>query len=576
MLLSISNVSKAYGDNQVLNDVSLSISLGQKIGLVGANGVGKSTLLKLIVSELEPDTGAVATASNVEIGYLPQVLAAAADQTIDQLINASQGDLRCMEARLRELEQQMADPNGKLDIVLDEYSQLTEQFERRGGYDLEHRMGQVFAGLGIDHLPRDRAIATLSGGEKSRVGLAALLLRAPDLFLLDEPTNHLDFAALEWLEEYLQGYQGGLLVVSHDRLFLNRTVNTIVEIVEHSREAKAYTGNYDFYAELKIQERAKWVESYWLQQEEIWELRKAIKGKAYRVAPNRAPRDGDKMAYDFKAGRIDGVISRNIRAAEEKLRRIEEDAIPKPPQELSINPDFDPRTLTTKTPITVSQVSKAYGEQVLLDQVGFTLEPRSRVVIVGPNGAGKSTLLKIMSGIQRPDSGDVIMASSVVLGHLDQEQETLVERGILFDAYRADRVGEFEEFKAELLKYGLFVWQDLGKPVANLSVGQKRKLQIAMLIAQQANLLLLDEPTNHISLDVLEEFETALLNFPGPILAVSHDRRFIQRFADEIWELRDGRLTRYLGGWDEYRRRTVNGFAERIERIVAYDSVATT
>lgn len=542
MLLAIDNISKAYGDNQVLNQVSFTLDAGQKIGLVGANGVGKSTLLKIIVGEVEPDGGRVSLHSAGEVGYLPQVLAVVDQQTIAQLIDSAQGHLTKIEARLREIEQIMTAANGELATLLVEYSTLTEEFERRGGYELAHRIEVVFAGLGIDHLPRDRTIATLSGGEKSRVGLAALLLGSPDLLLLDEPTNHLDFVALEWLERYLHDFRGGLLVVSHDRQFLNQTVQTIVEIDEHTKEAAQYAGNYDFYAQAKVQARAKWIESYWAQQEEIWELRKLIKAKSRQNPFARPPRDNDKFAYTFKAEKLQSSISRNMRNAEERLERIEADPIPKPPQVLTINPDFDPQQLVSKTPITVAEVSKAYGAHTVLHEISCTLEPESRIVIIGPNGAGKSTLLKIMAGVEQADTGHVMVAPSVVIGYLDQEQETLPAAQIVFEAYREGRNGDWEEFKAELLGYGLFTWPDLRKKVGALSVGQKRKLQIARLIARHANLLLLDEPTNHISLDVLEEFEEALLNFNGPVVAVSHDRRFIQRFAKDVWEVKDGRL----------------------------------
>ncbi len=552
MYLSIENLSKAYGDNQVLNQVSLTLDAGQKLGLVGANGVGKSTLLKIIVGEVQPDDGQVWLAPGTEVGYLPQVLEAADHQTIQDLILAAQGELVRVEARLRTLEGEMAAANGDLDAVLSEYGRLSELFERRGGYELDYRLDAVLAGLGVDHLPRDRRIGTLSGGEKSRVGLAALLLSAPDLLLLDEPTNHLDFAALTWLEGYLAGVQGGLLVVSHDRHFLNQTVTAIVEIDEHSKEAKQYAGNYDFYAQIKAMERVKWEESYWKQQEEIRELRRLIKTKAHQVGHNRAPRDADKFLYYFKGQQVADTISRNIRAAEEKLRRIEADPIPKPPKSLEISPEFDPAQLASHTPITAQGIRKRYGDQVVLDRVSLEIAADSRVVIVGPNGAGKSTLLRILAGHETPDDGTVQVASSVVLGYLDQEQSTLDPRQTVYEAFRGDRIGDWEELKAELLGYGLFTYPDLGKQVGTLSVGQKRKLQLAMLMAAGANLLLLDEPTNHISLDVLEEFEEALAHFRGPIVAVSHDRRFIQRFAREIWELREGRLIRYLGGWEEY------------------------
>ncbi|MEM7539940.1 MAG: ABC-F family ATP-binding cassette domain-containing protein, partial [Chloroflexota bacterium] len=448
-LLSITNLSKSYGDNQVLNNVSLKIYLGQRVGLVGANGVGKSTLLKIVVDALEPDSGQVLPAPQLDVGYLPQVLEMAERQTIAQLVDVTLGNLRQMEVRLRQLEGEMASAleEDVLAQILAEYSELSEQFERKGGYDLDHRRDQVFEGLGIAHLAQDRLVRTLSGGEKSRVGLAALLLRSPDLLMLDEPTNHLDFTALAWLESYLQSYQGGMLVVSHDRHFLNKTVQSIVEIDEHSREAKVYTGDYDAYAHAKAQERVKWEEAYWQQMEEVWELRRVVKGKARQVAHNRPARDGDKMAYDAKGARVQSAIARNVRAAEEKLRRIAQDPIPKPPQAWTINPEFNPLSLPSKTPLSATQLSKSYTEQTILNDITFSLSNSGRIVIIGPNGAGKSTLLKILGDVVQPDSGEVHRSSSTVIGYLDQEQETLETSGTIFDAYRADRIGEWEDFK---------------------------------------------------------------------------------------------------------------------------------
>ena len=543
-LLTVQNLSKAYGDQQVLNQVSLTLAAGQKVGLVGANGVGKSTLLKIIVGEVAPDGGAWWVAPGADIGYLPQALAAAGDQRIAEFIDAALGSLRQIEQRLRTLEEAMAQPSDDLPALLAEYGALNDEFDRRGGYDLEHRTAEVFAGLAIEHLGLARRVASLSGGEKARVGLAPLLLRAADLLLLDEPTNHLDVATLAWLEGYLQRFTGGLLAVSHDRHFLSQTVSTIVELDEQTKEATVYSGSYDFYAQMKAQARARWEADYAAQQEEIWELRRAIKSDARQVAHNRPPRDGDKFLIGFKKGRIADAISRNVRSAEEKLRRLEENPIPKPPKPLAINPEFDPQALTSKTPLVVEGVSKRFGERIVLDGVSCAVMPDSRIVIMGANGAGKTTLLRIMAGVEQPDRGAVSVAGSVVVGYLDQEQETLEEEGTLFDAYREGRTGDWEEIKAELLQYGLFTWPDLLKPVKTLSVGQKRKLQLARLMARRANLLLLDEPTNHISLDVLEEFEAALLRFPGPIVAISHDRRFIERFAREVWVMADGRLQR--------------------------------
>jgi macrolide transport system ATP-binding/permease protein len=563
MLLSVSNLAKAYGDNQVLNGVTFTLHAGDKWGLVGANGVGKSTLVKIITGEVEPDAGVVQLGPDAEIGYLPQVLTAAAGQTIGQLLAGAQARLHTLEARLRELELLMAAPpdgmgdrTAGLADLLAEYGHLGEEFERLGGYDGEHRVAAVLGGLGVDYLAHDRPLATLSGGEKARVGLAALLLQGPGLLLLDEPTNHLDFSALGWLEGFLADYRGAVLVVSHDRQFLNATVRGIVEIEEHSREAVFYNGSYDFFAAAKAQAYTRWVEEYAAQQEEIRELRRYLhSGVARRVGHNR-PGDGDKLAYNYKGARVEDSVGHNIRAAQEKLRRIEADPVPKPPQPLHINPEFDPAALANKTPLALSGVTVAYGDRVLLDDITLTVGAGDRIVLVGPNGVGKTTLLKVMARRLQPGAGSVTTAASTVIGYLDQEQETLSRGGTLYDAYVGERTGEWEELKVELLSYGLFTWPDLLKPVASLSIGQQRKLQIAQLMAARANLLLLDEPTNHISLDVLEQFEGALLEFKGAIVAISHDRRFLARVAGQIWELRAGRLIRYLGGWEEYQARS--------------------
>jgi macrolide transport system ATP-binding/permease protein len=545
MLLRVDDITKAYGDNQVLNGVSFTLEAGRAVGLVGANGVGKSTLLRIIVGDEEADGGDVYLAPRVEIGYLAQALSDIETGTVAEAIDRALGQLRATEARMRALEAAMAQPGDNLDALLDEYGRASEFFERRGGYDLEHRQARVFAGLSIDAIAPDRPLATLSGGEKSRVGLAALLLGAPDLLILDEPTNHLDFAALAWLEEYLQGYRGGVLVVSHDRQFLNRTVHALVEIDEQTRTGKQYAGNYDFYAEVKAQARRRWEEEYAAQQEEIHALHRFIHGKARQVAHNRAPRDAEKFAYTHKGERVQDAVSRNLRSAEEKLARIEANPIPRPPRPLHINPTFDPAALVNRAPLVADGLRKAYAGKAVLDDVSFALGDGSRVAIVGPNGAGKTTLLRILAGEEMPDAGSVTVAGSAVMGYVDQEQQDLDLDATVLENFRQGRAGEWEEIKAELMGYHLFTYSELEKRAGTLSIGQQRKLQIAILIARRANVLLLDEPTNHISLDVLDEFEQALLAFPGPIIAVSHDRHFLGRFAQEIWQMDAGILRRF-------------------------------
>lgn len=543
MLLSASAVSKSYGGKSILHNVSFVLNHGEHVGCVGANGVGKSTLLRIIVGEVEPESGQIALAKGTEVGYLSQTLAALGTKTIDQLLSESRGNLRALQARMRLLEQRMAEQSSDtLEATLVEYGELAERFERRGGYDLDYLIEVVLASLRLDHLPREREVATLSGGEKARVALAALLIGAPDLLLLDEPTNHLDVATLEWLESYLQSYRGALFVVSHDRHFLNQTVTTILEIEEHSREMKEYVGNYDSYLQAKTKARARWEEEYERQQEEISDLRHAIKTKARNVAANRPARDGDKMGYDFKGGRVEVAISRNVRAAEEKLRRIEENPIPKPPVPLRISAEFEPHALAGGTPLSAVGLEKSFGVQKVLDGVSLSLGVKSRVVLVGPNGAGKSTLLRILAGVEEADVGQVRVSPAVRRGYLEQEPEVLKPHQTVLDAYSEGEIGYQEELKTALLDTGLFVYEELAQQIGNLSIGQRRKLQLARLVAQRANVLLLDEPTNHIAFDVLEQFEEALATFPGPIIAVSHDRWFIQRFAQEVWHLEEGKL----------------------------------
>lgn len=541
--LAIESISKAFGLQQVLNSVSFVLNADQRLGLVGANGAGKTTLLKIITGEIQPDSGAVSIPPGVELGYLAQVIELAEGRTIADLVEAAMLRLTALEQRLRDLEVEMARANsGEIERLMVEYGDCTEQFERLGGYEMDYRVDALFSGLGIGHIDRSRQFSTLSGGEKSRAGLGLLLLKAPDVLLLDEPTSHLDFAALEWLEGYLSTYRGALLVVSHDRQFLNGTVTSIVELNEHTHAARLYVGDYENYARVKRQERLRWRQDYERQQEEIKDLRQVANVDGRRNSNYRAHTDSDKFLRNAKIEWHAHTVSRKVRAAEEKLRRIEADPIPEPPDDLRFAPEFDPEMLKGRAPLYVSGVVKDYDGRRVLDDVTFTLSRDSRVVVIGPNGAGKSTLLKILTGQERADSGEVYVNPAVRIGYLDQEQETLDEDMTLFEAYARDLPGTAQQLKATLIKSGLFRWEEFDKRVGDLSRGQQRKLQIARLIAGRANLLVLDEPTNSISFDVLEALEAALSDFPGPIIAASHDRRFIQQFGGDVWTLRDGRL----------------------------------
>ncbi len=563
MLLTVSNITKYYGAELILHNLSFVLNAGERVGLVGANGIGKSTLLKIIAhaalgaDDVQPDSGTIAVASGISVGYLPQVITGYADRTLDALLLTLQGNLQEMASQMRQLEAEMAKASGEALIeLMQTYGELSEQFERAGGYDIDHRIDEVMTGLGIQHLPRNRAVGTLSGGEKERVGLAALLLRTPDLLLLDEPTNHLDFQALGWLESYLKnrgtnGRQNAVLAVSHDRQFLNNTVEVILEIDEYTRELKTYTGNYDAYLIARAANRAQWIENYAEQQEELKELRKQVRadvhyGDFWKGGGKAA---GDKFAKGFFKGRTAVATSRRVRNAEERLARIEENPIPKPPDEIRISPEFNPAELEGKTPLRVENLRKSFptetGRRVILDGISFELKSTDRVVITGPNGCGKSTLLRIIAGSEPADAGAVTLARAAQVGYLDQEQTTLdaaPPQQTAFDWWREGLVGDEETLRAEFFRFFLLTYEDASKPVHTLSVGQRRKLQLLKLIAERANLLMLDEPTNHISFDVMEKFETALREFDGPILAVSHDRWFIERFGGQVWELKDGRL----------------------------------
>jgi macrolide transport system ATP-binding/permease protein len=551
--LSLNDISKSYGFHHVLNRVSLLLNDGDHIGLVGANGVGKSTLLKIVTGELEPDSGTVMLAPGANVGYLAQVITGFDDNTLAEMIDASLSRVRALEMRLRDLEAQMASLQGDaLDAAVADYGDVTEQFERYGGYEIEARTGAVLEGLGVGHLPRDRVFGTLSGGEKSRVGLAMLLLGAPDVLLLDEPTNHLDFASLEWLEGYLSAYRGAALIVSHDREFLNRTVNAIVEIDEHTRAAKRYAGDYDAYHAAKEHERRRWRQEYENQQEELRELRLAVKETARNNSNYRPQTDNDKFMRYKKAQTHQATVSRRIAAAEEKLRRIEANPIPQPPDELRFNPRLNVDVLKGRLPLTADGLVKAFGTRRMLDSVSFDLPLDGRVVLVGPNGAGKSTLLKMLVGAETPDAGKVYINPAVKIGYLDQEGVELNASDTILESCKAEVEWTEQQVITLLLKSGLFRYDDLGKRISQLSSGQRRKVQIARLIAGGANLLALDEPTNYVSFDVLEGLEAALWGFPGPVIAASHDRRFMENFGGDIWEVRDGHILRHTGGYAAY------------------------
>ena len=554
MLLSIRNISKTDGVQTILDALSFTINASERVGIVGPNGVGKSTLMKILVAQEESDTGTIAYGPGVDFGYLAQTTPDFYGRTIEDLILASVGDLKRLEGRMRYLEGAMSTAlEEELPALLAEYNTVATKYQDRGGYDIDYKIDAVMAGLHVTYLPRTQLMETLSGGEKARIGLATLLLRSPDILLLDEPTNHLDFASMEWLEGYISRHMEAVLMVSHDRQFLNRTVNRIFEIDEHDHHLAEYIGNYDTYTQAKEAERKKWEADYERQQEEIKELRKRIKTTGRQIGHNnRAARDNDKFARHFFEQNVQSAVSSNIRAAQVQLERIEADPIARPSELLRVNSHFQAEPIQSQVVVRIDHLTKCFGPRCVLEDLTMTISAQARIMLVGPNGTGKTTLLRLITGQEKPDAGEVQLVAGARIGYLAQEPETLDLDKTVIETYRYGQIGYEGEFIGRLLGYGLFGIEDMHKKVRQLSIGQRRKLEIARLMAEGPNILLLDEPTNYISLDVLEAFEAALTAFAGPVVVISHDRWFIQRFGGELWKLENGCLVQNKRDNTEY------------------------
>jgi macrolide transport system ATP-binding/permease protein len=545
-VLEITNLTKYYGDKLLLDSVSLSINRKDRIGLVGENGTGKTTLANIIMGRVDADEYQRRQLPTIEIGYLPQEAVIDEAISVQQFLEQSLGALDKMRDQLAALEHAM----GATDIMpealadlLDEYGTLQERFTAVGGYDLDYRVDQVFAGLDLAHIDRSRSMQTLSGGEKTRTMLARLLLSSPDLLILDEPTNHLDFSAVDWLESYLINYSGAVLIISHDRRFLNKVVTQIVQLSPADHKLTVYHGNYDAYMAERDRQRSKLAAAYEAQQEEIKTLQQLLKVKTHSAGKGKPMRDNNKMAYDAAGERVQQSRTTQINAVKRRLEELHENAIDRPALHWRMNPDFAPDDLVSRDVIKLRSVSKAYGDRVLFSDVTATVTSGQRVVITGPNGAGKTTLMRLILGMEAPDNGEIRVASNARIGYLDQEQETLDPRQTVLEAYSRDLIGLEEEHRANLHKYGLFTADQALQRVGNLSIGQQRKLQIARLIAQKANVLLLDEPTNHLDLESVEQFEQALCEFNGTIVAISHDRMFTEHVATVTWLIHNGEFT---------------------------------
>ncbi|MEU9113411.1 ribosomal protection-like ABC-F family protein [Streptomyces sp. NPDC048483] len=528
--ISLRDVTKSYADRPLLDAVSLSIRPGERIGIVGENGAGKSTLLRIIAGAERPDDGHVVIGADGGIGYLGQTRELPPHHTVQDAIDAALADLRDMESRLRTLEQALG---GAAPGQLDEYGDLLTLFALRGGYEADARVEKALHGLGLEQVDHDRTLGSLSGGEQARLGLACLIAASPEVMLLDEPTNHLDAAALEWLEDALIAHRGTVLAVSHDRLFLQRIATAIVEVDADRHTLTRYGEGYGTFLAARAAARRRWEQDHARWCEQIAQLSDFAAGTAHNVAQGRAIKDGNKMAYDRDRGRVQASVSSRVRNAQERLRRLREAPVPRPPDPLRFRAAPGAGGMEGTL---VALDGVRVGSRLAVDSL--SVSAGERLLVHGANGAGKTTLLRVLAGVTEPDSGTVERRGRI--GYLAQEIPVARPAEPLLAAFGRGLTGDAEELSALLLSFGLFRERDLRVPVGALSAGQRRRLALARLLARPADLLLLDEPTNHLALGLIEELEEALTHWSGALVVVTHDRLLRRRFAGRTYEIRDG------------------------------------
>lgn len=552
MLLQVNGVSKHYGTTVVLSNISLQIQERDRIGLVGANGAGKSTLLRIIAGEMSADEGDIFRSKEARIGYLAQNSGLQSDRSIRDELMSVFAHLLDTERELRELEAQMADPQLIRDEkayqdVLDRYAAKSDRFREQGGYGIEARVRGMLSGMGFGSFDPDTPIRNLSGGQKTRLALAKLLLQEPELLLLDEPTNHLDIETLTWLEDYLRGYPGAVLVVSHDRYFLDALTNVIYEI-ERTR-CKRYTGNYSRYMELKAAEYEIELKHYEQQQEEIARMEEFIRRNIVRASTTKR--------------------AQSRRKALERMERLD-----KPAGELKrASFRFEAARQSGKDVLGASGLAASYaGGNRLFRNVSFELKRGDSVALIGPNGVGKSTLLHLLTGRKQPDEGRIDWGTNVTIGYYDQEQRELnPSHTVLEELWSA--FPHLEEVRIRtVLGNFLFSGEDVLKRIGSLSGGEKARVALAKLMLLQANVLILDEPTNHLDLVSKEVLEAALLDYEGTLLFISHDRYFLNKLADRVLELTPDGVVEYLGNYDDYVEKKRELAAIEAERAAEADA----
>lgn len=529
MILSCQNVSKTFNEKSILKDVSFHIEDYDKAAIVGINGAGKTTLLKIIIGDLHADEGIVTFSKDKTFGYLAQHQSVDSANTIYEELLSVKQDLIDLETRIRDTELRMKSVSGpELERLMESYALLTHRFESGGGYSYRSELTGVLKGLGFSEEEFEKSVSTLSGGQKTRVALGKLLLLKPDLILLDEPTNHLDMSSITWLETYLLNYKGAVIIVSHDRYFLDRISNKVIEIDQ--TKASVFSGNYSDYAVKKEQLRTAALKAYMNQQQEIRHQEEVIaKLKSF----NR---------------------EKSIKRAESREKMLEKIEVLEKPTEASgdIHISLEPKWISGNDVLHVENLSKAFDSHALFEAVGFDIKRGEHVAIIGDNGTGKTTILKMINGLLDADTGTIRIGTNVHIGYYDQEHHVLHMEKTLFEEISDDYPALSNTEIRNTLAAFLFTGDDVFKRIGDLSGGERGRVSLAKLMLSESNFLILDEPTNHLDITSKEILESALNRYTGTVLYVSHDRYFINRTAHRILELSNSALNNFLGNYDYY------------------------
>ncbi|MBQ9210274.1 MAG: ABC-F family ATP-binding cassette domain-containing protein [Clostridia bacterium] len=529
IILSLQGVKKSFGTHEVLKDASFTLQEGERMGLVGVNGSGKSTLMKIIAGQETADDGTVSIQKGLRLGYLAQQGELSGEETVLRVLESVFDPIVALEQEMRETEAQMAEAAGDPELLRrlgGKYDSLTRAFEDGNGYGWRSQVQGVLAGLNLREY-QDQRTKILSGGERTRLCLGRMLLSNPDLLLLDEPTNHLDLKSIAWLEEYLQSYRGAVLVISHDRYFMDHVCGRMAELLMGAIET--YNGNYTEYLEKRTQ---------------VYEIRM----KAWQMQQREIAREEAIIATYRRFNR-----EKSIKAAESREKRLEKiERLEKPQEEGAIHFHFETRRRTGEDVLIAEGLRKGYQDRTLFQDLKMHVRAGDRIALIGDNGTGKSTLFKCLIAQERPDAGMIRWGAGVDIGYYDQHQAGLDEGKTILDEVW-DKFRRLEQYEVRgALGQFLFTGDEVFSPISTLSGGEKGRVALTELMLRKDNVLLLDEPTNHLDMDSREVLEEALEGFDGTIIAISHDRYFINRFAQKVCVLEDGRLKEYLGNYDDY------------------------